>query len=64
MILTSAKEDGEITEYEEDIGHAITYFEDEVKELAEKTIARKKEIEKMLENAGIKSKTGKWENCN
>lgn len=62
VILTSIKSSGIVVEYEEETGHEMVYFKDELQELAKKTNSRKDKIMKMLEASGIKAKYGKWAN--
>lgn len=62
VILTSIKNNGIVVEYEEEVGHEMVYFKDELQEMAKKTNSRKDEIMKLLEASGIKAKYGNWAN--
>lgn len=62
VLATAARIDGVVIEYEVETGGDISYFEQQIKELAEKTDKRKDEIIKKLEDAGIKAKIGRWIN--
>ena len=62
VLVTAARKDGVVIEYEAETGGDISYFQEQMKELAEKTDKKKSEIEKQLEKSGIKARSGRWLN--
>ncbi len=60
ILVTAARRDGIVIEYEEETGGDISYFKEQIIELSKKTDKRKDEIAKQFEDAGIKVKSGRW----
>ena len=62
ILITAARKDGVVIEFEEETGGDITYFKEEMVELSKKTDKRKDEIAKQFGDTGIKVKSGRWLN--